>query len=162
MRRLIALLLIKAARSIDPTLAVELVDRRALDLAARAITSASTNDRVRRVDASPEQWYDELITGGIPGLQAMPAPSRDWYAAYKTWCRRGGIPAVSCPLFVRALQHNRNVRCARKWYDIGQMVVGPHGFLMIGRWSEDERPEKARLGESTMLFRSALERYLRD
>ncbi len=109
---------------------------------------------------SPQRWYDELITGEIPGLKARPAPSKEWYEAYKIWCGREGVRAAPCPRFVHALQRKRNVQCERKCYDIAQTVHGPHGFLLIGQWPDDDgRPEKTRLGESTTLFRGALDHY---
>lgn len=111
---------------------------------------------------SPQRFHDELIAGDIPGLKARPAPSKEWYEAYKIWCGREGVRAAPCPRFVHALQRKRNVQCERKYYVNQQTTIGPHGFLLFGEWPEDDgRTESARLGESTTLFRGALEHYSR-
>lgn len=113
---------------------------------------------------SPLRWYDELIAGEIPGMKARPAPSKDWYEAYKIWCTREGTRAAPCPRFVHALERKRKVAVARKRYDLGGPdEIGPHGFLLIGDIPGDESTsESKRLGTSVRIFRAQLGEYRGD
>jgi putative DNA primase/helicase len=110
---------------------------------------------------SPLRWYDELTAGDIPGLKPRPAPSKDWYEAYKIWCTREGTRAAPCPRFVHALERKRGVVVARKRYDLGGAdELGPHGFLLIGDIPGDESTSEAkRLGTSVRIFRAQLGEY---
>src|SRR5690606_21407770 len=52
---------------------------------------------------SPLRFFDELIAGDIPSLEAMPGLAREWYAAYKKWCSDAGVRPAPEPKFVNAL-----------------------------------------------------------
>lgn len=109
---------------------------------------------------SPQRWFDELAAGEIPGLRAMPAPSKEWYEAYKIWCTREGVRAAPCPRFVHALEKKRGVKSERKRYYVGQDVRGPHGFLIVGPASDDAGKSEASLfGEYVADFRLQLKDY---
>ena len=109
---------------------------------------------------SPQRWHDELVGAEIPGLKAMPAPSKEWYEAYKIWCTREGVRAAPCPRFVHALEKRRGVACLRKRYYVGQDVRGPHGFLMLGVGAaEDGRSESVVYGDCVAEFRLQLKEY---
>lgn len=78
---------------------------------------------------SPLRFYDELIVGDIPGLDAMPGLTADWYEIYKLWCSRSGVRPAPIPKFVNALDRKRGVASRRKRYTPGTDVKGPHAFL---------------------------------
>lgn len=108
---------------------------------------------------SPLRWHDELMSGEIPGLAARPAPSKEWYEAYKIWCGREGQRAAPCPKFVHQLQRKRGVRVERKRYITVLGEQGPHGFLILGDKPEDGRTEAGWLGDCTAAFRHQLDDY---
>jgi putative DNA primase/helicase len=81
---------------------------------------------------SPLRFFDDLIVGDIPGLDAMPGLATDWYAAYKKWCADSGVRHAPQPKFCNALARKRGVANPRKVYRPGSEKRGPHGFLMLG------------------------------
>lgn len=111
---------------------------------------------------SPQRWYDELMAGEIPGLTARPAPSKDWYEAYKIWCNREGMRAAPCPRFVHALQRKRGVRAERKRYFLAAIEHGPHGFLMLGdlqKLNPSGKSDASFCSEQVAEFRLQLNEY---
>ncbi len=109
---------------------------------------------------SPQRWFDELVAGEILGLNARPAPSKEWYEAYRIWCGREGVRAAPCPRFVHALERKRGVRSERKRYFVAGIEYGPHGFLLLGDCSNpDGKPEGTFYSEQVAAFRSQLGEY---
>ncbi len=80
---------------------------------------------------SPLRFFDELIAGDIPSLEAMPGLAREWYAAYKKWCSDAGVRPAPEPKFVNALNRKRGVKSLRKRYRPAEREYGPHAFLMM-------------------------------
>jgi putative DNA primase/helicase len=108
---------------------------------------------------SPIRFYDDLVTGDIAGLDAVTAPAADWYEAYKLWCQRHGYRAAPQAKFVVALTRQRNVVQARKRYQPGNRLIGPHSFLFIGGPAPPGETEQAWLGQCYSLFRQLLDDY---
>ena len=81
---------------------------------------------------SPIRFHDALVTSDIRDLVPMPAPSSDWYEAYRVWCSRHGYRPAPESKFVVALKRQRNVLTARKRYQPGSKVLGPHTFMFLG------------------------------
>lgn len=112
---------------------------------------------------SPLRFHDDLVTGGIHGLEAMPAPTTGWYEAYRIWCSRHGYRPAPESKFVVALKRQRNVVCgdrARKRYRPGSKELGPHSFVMLGETAPPEgESESAWLGQVYTRFQQQLEDF---
>jgi len=112
---------------------------------------------------SPIRFHDDLITGNIHGLEAMPATTTGWYEAYRLWCGRHGYRPAPESKFVVGLIRQRNVvggPRVRKRYQPGSKVLGPHSFLMLGSYQVPEgSSETLYLGECHTRFQQQLEDY---
>lgn len=109
---------------------------------------------------SPIRFHDDLVTGEISGLEAITAPSSKWYEAYKLWCQRHGYRAAPQSKFVVALTRQRNVVQAKRRYQPGSKVLGPHSFLMLGgSASPDGEPDQQWLGKCHAEFCTQLDNY---
>jgi putative DNA primase/helicase len=97
---------------------------------------------------SPIRFHDALVTNDIRDLVPLPATSSDWYEAYRVWCSRHGYRPAPESKFVVALKRQRDVPQARKRYQPGSKVLGPHSFLLLG---ESSPPE----GESEVMWLGA-------
>jgi putative DNA primase/helicase len=108
---------------------------------------------------SPLRFTDELEAGFIDGLLPRPAPSREWYEAYKIWCHRDGVRAAPMNKFLNAIERKRGIQSPHKRYLINQQVLGPHSMLMLGKTDHGEVSERIFLGDETITFRAALNDY---
>ena len=108
---------------------------------------------------SPLRFIDELEVGAIPGLLPRPAPTKEWYEAYKVWCHREGVRSAPLPKFTNAISRKRGIANVTKRYLIEQSVHGPHGFLMLGKNDPGDLEERTFLGRETVIFRSAMTEY---
>lgn len=112
---------------------------------------------------SPIRFHDDLVTGNIHGLEAMPATTTGWYEAYRLWCSRHGYRPAPESKFVVGLLRQRNVvggPKVRKRYQPGSKVLGPHSFLMLGNCQAPEgASESLFLGECHSKFQQQLEDY---
>jgi putative DNA primase/helicase len=112
---------------------------------------------------SPIRFHDDLVTGDIPGLEATPGLSSDWYRAYVIWCGRHGYRPAPQSKFVVALTRQRDVAQARKRYQPGSKVLGPHSFLLLGQQAPPEgKSELFWLGGCHADFREMLEAFKED
>lgn len=106
---------------------------------------------------SPLRFHDDLVTGDIPGLDAMPGMTRDWYKAYKLWCGQHGYRPAPQAKFVIALTRQRDVPAGRKRYKPGGSVKGPHSFLLLGETHPPEGTSETEwLGDSHSRFTEML------
>jgi putative DNA primase/helicase len=109
---------------------------------------------------SPIRFHDALVTGDIRDLAPMPATASDWYEAYRVWCSRHGYRPAPESKFVVALKRQRDVLQARKRYQPGSKVLGPHSFLLLGESAPPEgEPEVIWLGACHSRFHEQLTNY---
>lgn len=125
----------------------------------RPPTTAAKDELIGLALDSPLRFVDELEVGSIPGLLPRPAPTKEWYEAYKLWCHREGVRSAPLPKFVNAVARKRGVVNVDKRYLIDLTVHGKHGFLMFGQSDAGDMDERAFLGRETVIFRGALTEY---
>lgn len=109
---------------------------------------------------SPLRWLDDLYGKDIAGLTPRPAPSIEWYEAYKLWCHRQSVKAAPMTKFVNALERKRGIRSERKRYQVLANTMGPHYILMLGNTQPlSGESETSWLGDEVIAFRAELTDY---
>jgi putative DNA primase/helicase len=109
---------------------------------------------------SPLRFHDELIAGEIPGLDAMPGLTLDWFEIYRIWCGRANHRAAPQNKFSNLLNRKRDVLNAKKHYRPATLQKGPHAFLFIGGYAPpDGGVEMDWLGQSSAKVKAMLDDY---
>lgn len=98
------------------------------------------------------------IRSGALGLPAVPARTEDIYAALLIWWDRNGIDAVPSMRYFCAELAVLDVPVARKRYDDGGGIKGPHSIAYLGALAPGGNPVE-RYGQSVAQFRAALAQY---
>jgi putative DNA primase/helicase len=106
---------------------------------------------------SPSRFYYDLTSGEIAGVTPRPCLSEDLFELYKLWCGRTNVRAAPMAKFVNALQRKHRAATARKRYQLGSAVRGPHTVIdLVGSEMPPGKGEAAWLGEHVELFRKQL------
>lgn len=108
---------------------------------------------------STARFWDELVCGDVPGVQAIPCLSTDFYEVHKLWCARNGQrPAPAHKLF-NALERKRGVHKVRKRYSQGLRDLQSWMILPPNYRVPDGENERETLGASISSFKNALADY---
>jgi hypothetical protein len=117
-------------------------------------------DAALAYDDSIAWFYTALTAGDIPGVSARPALSTSVYDLYQRWCSANGARIAAQQHFINALQRRYGVASARKRYQAGSQVLGPHGVLYLGDIIPPvDRTETDWLGEQISVFHAAVQTY---
>jgi putative DNA primase/helicase len=109
---------------------------------------------------SPLRFHDELIAGEIPGLDAMPGLTLDWFEIYRIWCGRANHRAAPQNKFSNLLNRKRDVLNTKKHYRPATLQKGPHAFLFIGGYAPpDGGVEMDWLGKCSATVKAMLDDY---
>ena len=123
------------------------------------ITSAKSELISLSLDSTARFFY-ALTCGDIPGVTPCPALSSSVYELYRLWCNQTGNRAAPQQRLINAWQRHHRVVNARKRYQFGSRVIGPHGVLYLG--TAEPPPgavETTWLGEQIRAFQAAVQDY---
>lgn len=127
-----------------------------------AIAPPETNARRELLNVSQDSttrfWDDLCLESTVRRIR--PALSKDVYEFYKLWCARNGNRAAPLPKLQNAWLRRLNIATERKrYYSVGNAVLGPHSIFMMGEQPPEGGDEKTYLGESIAEFQQALDDY---
>ena len=126
---------------------------------APPVTSAKSELISLSLD-STARFYYALISGDIPGVTPCPALSSSVYELYRLWCNHTGNRAAPQQRLINAWQRHHRVVNARKRYQAGSRILGPHGVLYLGaNEPPPDTTETAWLGEQISAFQAAVQDY---